>query len=73
MICYTALLIYRLLEYKLNHFDKSLHFTTRDIIETMQNMKVANISGICYAAQYTGSTTLTALEGVFNLGLDRQY
>lgn len=73
MICYTALLIYRLLEYKLNHFDKSLHFTTRDIIETMQNMKVANISNICYAAQYTGSTTLTALEGVFNLGLDRQY
>ena len=73
MICYTALLIYRLLEYRLNHFDKDLHFTARDIIETLQSMKVANISDICYCAQYTGSETLSALEGVFNLGLDRQY
>lgn len=73
MICYTALLIYRILEYKLNHFNRAQHFTTRDIIETLQNMKVANISDLCYAAQYTGSETLSALEGVFNLGLDKLY
>ena len=73
MICYTALLIYRLLEVKLNRFDKNIHFTTRNIIETLQNMQVANISNLCYAAQYTGSKTLNALEGVFNLGLDKQY
>ncbi|NLU26256.1 MAG: IS1634 family transposase [Hungateiclostridium thermocellum] len=73
MICYTALLIFRLLEVKLNNFDKSMHFTARNIIETLQNMQVANISDICYAAQYTSSRTLSALEGVFALGLDKQY
>ena len=73
MICYTALLIYRLIEVKLNRFDKSTHLTTRNIIETLQNMQVANISDLCYAAQYTGSKTLNALEGVFALGLDKQY
>lgn len=73
MICYTALLIYRLLEVKLNKFDKNMHFTPRNIIETLQNMQVANISDLCYAAQYTGSKTLSALEGVFGLGLDKKY
>jgi len=73
MICYTALMIYRLLEVKLNRFDKSIHLTTRNIIETLQNMQVANISDLCYSAQYTGSKTLSALEGVFALGLDKQY
>ena len=73
MICYTALLIYRLLEVKLNRFDKSMHFTTRNILETLQNMRIANISDLCYSAQYTGSKTLSALEGVFALGLDKQY
>lgn len=73
MICYTALLIYRLLEVKINRYDKELHFTTRNIIETLQSMKVANIEDLCYAAQYTGSLTLNALESCFNLGLDRKY
>ena len=73
MICYTALLIYRLLEVKLNRFDKNMHVTTRNIIETLQNMQAANISDLCYAAQYTGSKTLSALEGVFALGLDKRY
>jgi len=73
MICYTALLIYRLLEVKLNRFDKNTHLTTRNIIETLQNMQVANISDFCYAAQYKGSKTLSTLEGVFSLGLDKQY
>jgi hypothetical protein len=73
MICYTALLIFRLLEVKLNRFDKSAHLTTRNIIETLQNMQVANISDYCYAAQYTGSKTLSALEGVYALGLNKQF
>ena len=73
MICYTALLIYRLLEVKLNMFDRSIHLTTRNIIETLQNMQVANVSDLFYSAQYTGSKTLSALEGVFSLGLDKQF
>lgn len=72
MICYTALLIYRLLEVKLNSFSKEIHLTTRNIVETMQNMQVANISDMAYVSQYTGSKALTALEGVFALGLDRK-
>lgn len=72
MICYTALLIYRLLETKLNSFSKQIHLTTRNIVETLQNMKVANISDMAYVSQYTGSNALTALEGVFTLGLDRK-
>lgn len=72
MICYTALLIYRLLEVTLNRYDKQLHFTTRNIIETLQNMNVANFADICYSAQYTGSQTLKALEICFPLGLDRK-
>ena len=72
MICYTALLIYRILEYKLNRYDKSVHFTTKNIIKTLRNMKVANIEDRLYASQYTGSETLSALEYCFGLGLDRK-
>jgi hypothetical protein len=72
MICYTALLIFRLLETRLNKFDKNIHLTTRNIIETLQNMHVANISDLIYSAQYTGSKTLTALEGVFAMGLNEE-
>ena len=50
-----------------------MHFAARNIIETLQNMQVVNISDICYAAQHTGSKTLSALEGVFALGLDEQF
>jgi len=32
-----------------------------------------DISDFRYASQYTGSKTLTALDGVFALGLDKQY
>ena len=71
MICYTALLLYRLLEVTLRKADKSL--TARNIIETLQNMQVTNLEEICYASAYTGSRALTALEAVFALKLDRKY
>lgn len=73
MICYTALLVYRLLEVKLDRPNVVKHVTTRNIIETLQNMQVANIEDMCYASQYTGSRTLTALEAVFMLGLDKKF
>ena len=72
MICYTALLIYRLLETKLNSFSKEIHLTTRNIVETIKNMNVANISDMAYVSQYIGSKALTVLEGVFMLGLDHK-
>ncbi len=71
LICYTALLIYRLLECKLD--DYGTHFTTGNIIETLCNMNVANFHDLYYASMYTGSETLTSLNAVFNLGLDKKY
>lgn len=71
MICYTALLIYRLLETKLNQY--GTHFTIENIIETLNNMEVANIEDMCYMSTYSGSRVCTALNAVFGLGLDKKY
>jgi len=71
MICYTALLIYRLLEKKLD--DAGEHFTTNEIIETLQNLKVANVRDMYYMATYTGSRILTALNSIYPLDLDRKH
>lgn len=70
MICYTALLIYRLLEKKLDDYGE--HFSTDNIIETLQNMNVTNVNDLFYQATYTGSRVLTALNGIIPLDLDRK-
>ena len=71
MICYTALLIYRLLENRLDQY--GTHFTTEDILKTLQNMNVTNTQDSFYTAAYSGSQVCTSLNGVFNLGLDKKY
>lgn len=71
LICYTALLIYRLLEVKLDR--NKTHFTTGQIIETLQNMNVVNCSDMYYQACYTGSDVLDSLEQLFDLKLNRKY
>ena len=71
MICYTALLIYRLLENKLDRY--GTHFTTDDILDTLKNMNVINMQDLFYTAAYTGSEVCTALNGLFDLGLDKKY
>lgn len=71
MICYTALLIYRLLQAKLDQ-NKS-HFSIDNIIDTLKSMEVTNIEDMCYKSTYTGSQVLTALNAVFDLGLDKKY
>ena len=78
MICYTALLIYRLLEVRLDNYGKTLkegaqHFTTRDIIQTMKNMNVIDLKGVCYMSTYNGSQILNALNAIYDLKLDRKY
>ena len=70
LICYTSLLIYRLLEKKLD--DAGEHFTTDNIIETLKNMDVANVQDMYYMATYTGSRALTAINGILPLDLDRK-
>lgn len=71
MICYTALLIYRILEKKLNL--NGTHFTVDNVIETLKNMDVANIEDMCYMSTYTSSDVCTALNAITGLGLDKKY
>ena len=71
MICYTALLIYRILECKLDQY--GTHFTTDNILETLKNMNVANVLDMYYMATYTNSEVCTALNGIYGLDLDKKY
>jgi len=71
MICYTALLIYRLLENKLDQY--GTHFTTDNILDTLRNMNVVNIKDSIFAATFTASQVCTSLNGLFGLGLDKKY
>lgn len=71
MICYTALLIYRLLEAKLDEY--GTHFTIDNILETLRNMEVTNVGDMYYQSLYNGSQVCTALNAVFGLGLDKKH
>jgi transposase len=71
MVCFTALLIYRLLEAKLDA--NGTHFSTENIIETLKNMEVVNVQDLFYLATYGGSQVCTALNSVFNMGLDKKH
>ena len=71
MICYTALLIYRLLENKLDQY--GTHFTTEDILGTLRNMNVINTQDTFYTAAFNGSKVCTSLNGLFDLGLDKKF
>lgn len=71
LICFTSLLIYRLLEVKLDR--NNTHYTTAQILETLRNMNVANCQDVYYQACYTGSDVLDSLEHLFNLQLNKKY
>lgn len=71
MVCYTALLIYRILEKKLDMY--GTHFTVDNVIETLNNMQVANLEDVCYMSTYNNSQVLTSLNAIFNLELDKKY
>lgn len=68
VICYTALLIYRLLECRLD--DQNTHVTTQQLIDTLRNMSVVDVNGLFYHSAYTDSQTLQALEKLFPLTLN---
>lgn len=71
LICYTALLIYRLMECKLD--DNLTHVTTSNLIKTLRNMNVVNMDDMYYKSIYSGNQTLDALERCFELQLNRKY
>ena len=70
MICYTALLIYRLLETKLDNYET--RFTTEIIIETLKIMDVVNVQNMYYQSTYNGSNVCTAINAMFDLGLNKK-
>ncbi len=67
-ICFTALLIYRLLECRLD--DQGTHVTTNQLIDTLKNMNVTDVNSLFYHASYSDSKTLQALEKLFRLNLN---
>lgn len=71
LICYTALLIYRLMECKLD--DNLTHVTTSNLIKTLRYMNVVNMDDMYYKSIYSGSQALDALERCFELQLNRKY
>ena len=71
LICYTALLIYRLMECKLD--DNLTHVTTSNLIKTLRNMNVVNMDDMYYKSIYSGSQALDVLERCFELQLNRKY
>lgn len=71
LICYTALLVYRLIERKLD--EQHTHVTADAFITTLRNMNVANIHDIEYMALYDGSKALDAMTQLTLLPLDRKH
>lgn len=71
LICYTALLVYRLLEARLD--DQETHVTPEHLITTLKNMNVTNIHDMDYMALYKGSKCLDALTRLTMLPLDRRH
>lgn len=74
--CFTALLILKVFEKKLNQtiaqegITEKL-FTTETIIEMLNNLNYSNHSDLYYEAQYSNSKMLYILEKTFNLGFDK--
>lgn len=71
MICYTALLIYRLLEKQLK--EKGYRFTINEIIETLKNMNVINVQDKFLQSTYKGGNILNALCDICKINLDKKY
>ena len=78
LICYTALLVFRLLQARLDEYcrkqkQEKIHLTAENIIRTLQNMEVTNVQDLFYLATYTNSKTLEVLNAVYDLKLDHKY
>ena len=71
LIYFTALLVYRLMEAKLD--DNGRHHTVKEIQTTLKNMNIIDEFGAYYRALYTGSKTLDDLVFTFGLPLNHQY
>lgn len=69
LICYTALLIFRLLEKKLENYGSN--HTTNQILETLKNIKVVEQNNLFYQSIYDASECLNSLNATSKLDLDK--
>ncbi len=60
-ICFTALLVIRIIENKLEN-----KYTTEELLTQIKNMKVLPLNEIIYKSTYEGSHILSDLDKVFN-------
>jgi len=67
LICYMALLIYRVLEKKLEE-----KYTTEQLIKTLREYKLLKLSGDGYVPVYTRTQITDELHDVFNFRTDYQ-
>lgn len=67
LICYLALLVYRILEYKLEN-----KYTTEEIIDTLRKMNVTEVEGSGYIPSYTRTDLTDALHDLFGYRTDYQ-
>ena len=67
LICYMALLIYRVLEKKLEE-----KHTTEQLIKTLREYKLLKLSGDGYVPVYTRTQITDELHDVFNFRTDYQ-
>jgi len=65
--CFLALLIYRILEHKLNG-----KFTSSQIINTLRNMNLRNLEGVGFIPTYTRTSITNALHTNFNFRTDTE-
>ncbi len=70
LICYTPLLIYRLLELKLK--EKGHHYTINEILSSLKNMNIS-LNGYKYYVTYNHAIILDALNEAFNIDLNAEY
>lgn len=67
LICFIALLIYRILEKKLDN-----KYTSTEIISTLRNYNHLKIEGAGYIPEFDRTAITDDLQKVFNLGLDKE-
>lgn len=67
MTCFTALVIYRILEKKLGN-----KYTCEEIIHTLKNMNMLNYPGDGYVPEYTRTDITDALHDAFGFRTDYQ-
>lgn len=70
LICYTALLIYRLLELKLK--EKGYHYTINEILSSLKNMNVS-LNGYKYYSTYNHAEILDSLCDCLDIDLNAEY